>query len=142
MVGPVTNSIGNEAKINVDYLTLDEMDMFAEYYTSKHLGESFEIRTLAMFCVAIKKEVIETVGPLDERYEIGFFEDDDYSMAVRSAGYKLLCAEDVFVHHFGSATFNKLDNEKVRRVFEENKKKFEKKWGVKWEPHKYREGVK
>jgi len=142
MVGPVTNSIGNEAKINVPYKNLDEMHAFAEYYTSKHFGESFKINVLAMFCVAIKREIIDKVGLLDERYGVGMFEDDDYAMAVRKAGYKLLCAEDVFIHHFGSATFKGLLKDKTyRRLFDENRKKFEEKWNVKWVPHKYRDGV-
>ena len=141
MVGPVTNSIGNEAKINVDYSDLSEMDAFAEYYTAKHFGEEFEIGVLAMFCVAIKREVIDRVGLLDERYRVGMFEDDDYSLAVKRAGYKLVCAEDVFIHHFGGATFKKYMSGELKRIFDENRKKFEEKWNVKWKPHRYREGV-
>ena len=141
MVGPVTNSIGNEAKINVYYENLNEMDAFAEYYTSKHFGESFEIKVLAMFCVATKRKIIEKVGMIDERYEIGMFEDDDYAMALKSKGYRLLCAEDVFIHHFGGATFKKYMSNKYREIFEKNRERFENKWGIKWQPHKYREGV-
>ncbi len=141
MVGAVTNSIGNEAKINVGYDSIDEMDAFAEYYINKHYGETFEIKMLAMFCVAIKREVIDKIGLLDERYGIGMFEDDDYAIAVKNAGYKLLCAEDVFIHHFGNATFKKMKNGKYMKLFNENRKKLEEKWKVKWTPHIYREGV-
>ena len=35
-------------------------------------------------------------------------EDDDYSMRARAAGYRLVCAEDAFVHHFGETSFGKL----------------------------------
>ena len=141
MVGPVTNSIGNEAKINVEYDNLNEMDAFAEYYTNKHFGDEFEIDVLAMFCVAVKREVINRVGLLDERYKVGMFEDDDYAIAVKRAGYKIICAEDVFIHHFGGATFKKYMNSEYREIFDENRKRFEEKWNVKWKPHKYREGV-
>jgi MoxR-like ATPase len=43
--------------------------------------------------------VLDRVGPLDERYERGFFEDEDYALRVRQAGYRVAVARDVFVHH-------------------------------------------
>jgi len=43
------------------------------------------------------------------------------------------CAEDVFIHlFFGEASFNKLKKTgKYRKIFKENKKRLEEKWGVK-----------
>jgi O-antigen biosynthesis protein len=138
MVGPVTNWTGNEAKIEVDYTDPKDMDAFARKYTLEHLNETMELRTLAMFCVAIKREVINKVGLLDERYKVGMFEDDDYATSVRRGGYKNICAEDVFIHHFGSVSFKKLDDEKYQKIFAENKKRFEDKWQEEWVPHKAR----
>ena len=54
------------------------------------------------------RDVYERVGPLDERFEVGMFEDDDYSARVRQAGYRVVCAEDAFVHHFGEGSLGKL----------------------------------
>lgn len=51
-----------------------------------------------------------------------------------------MCVEDVFIHHFGEVSFNKMkESGKYMGLFEKNKKRFEEKWGIKWEPHKYRE---
>lgn len=141
LAGPVTNSIGNEARINVDYRGLEGMDAFAERYTRMHAGQTSEIAVLAMYCVGIRKEVLDRIGLLDERFSVGMFEDDDYSLRVHRAGYRVLCAEDIFVHHWGGASFKKLDQKEYLRIFNENRAKFEDKWGIEWKPHKYRAGV-
>jgi hypothetical protein len=76
------------------------------------------------------------VGPLDERFETGLLEDDDYSRRVREAGYRLLCADDAFVHHFGETSFGKLvASGEYARVLEANRARFEDKWHVPWQPY-------
>jgi len=139
MVGPVTNEIGNEAKIKIAYSSLEEMRGWAKEYTHAHKGKYFEIKMLALFCIALKKSLFDEVGLLDEGFEIGMFEDDDFSLRVKNAGYKTICAEDVFVHHFGKASFKKLREQDYLSLFNKNKELFEKKWNTTWEPHKYRE---
>jgi GT2 family glycosyltransferase len=138
MVGPVTNSSGNESRINVDYRVIDEIDAFAENYTRAHDGKSFDIRMLALFCVAVRRSTIEAVGNLDERFGIGTFEDDDYSMRIRALSLRIVCAEDVYIHHWGGASFSRLNRDDYQRIFTENRQKFEEKWGIAWEPHRYR----
>jgi GT2 family glycosyltransferase/glycosyltransferase involved in cell wall biosynthesis len=138
MVGPITNFAGNEAKIDVLYSSQTAMEEFADRYVFDHEGQSFEIKMLAMFCVAMRRKLIEEVGLLDERFGIGMFEDDDYAYRVKLQGYKLLCVEDVFIHHFGMSTMKKLDEQAYWTLFTNNREKFERKWGIRWEPHKYR----
>ena len=139
MVGPVTNSIGNEAKIPVSYDHIKEMHNFAFQYTQRHMGLNYApgINVLAMFCVMIRADIIEQVGLLSEEYGIGMFEDDDYANKVKAAGYKLVLAEDVFVHHYLSISFNQIESKERMELFEKNKKIYENKWG-KYVTHKYR----
>jgi GT2 family glycosyltransferase/glycosyltransferase involved in cell wall biosynthesis len=134
----VTNFSGNESRIAVPYTTLDEMEGFADAYMSAHDGERFDIRVAAMYCVGMRREVFDRIGPLDEEFGIGMFEDDDYSHRARLAGFRVVCAEDVFVHHFGQASFSKLDSAAYETLWKRNQAHFEKKWSVRWEPHQTR----
>ena len=141
MVGPVTNSAGNEARIDVDYTSLTDIDSFARSYHIKHAGELFDIRVLALYCAAMRREVVDEVGELDERFGTGMFEDDDYAMRLHQLGYRVVCAEDVFVHHFGRSSFSKMQEEQYLALFDDNLALFEAKWGASWQRHKYREGL-
>ena len=138
LVGPVTNNIGNEAKIAIEYADMDEMQRAALAYTSRHARQALEARVVAFFCAALSRTVQEAVGGLDERFGLGFFEDDDYCRRVEQAGFRIAIAEDVFVHHHLSASFDKVDVEQRQALFEKNKRLYEEKWGP-WIPHKYRD---
>ena len=95
MIGPVTNMCGNEAIIYVSYNlnTLEGFDDYVRFFFKSHpVPDSFEIDMLSMFCVALRKEVIEEIGLLDERFKVGLFEDTDYSQRLKVKNYKLICA--------------------------------------------------
>jgi GT2 family glycosyltransferase len=129
LVGPVTNAIANEARIDVGYRTLDEMPAWAASWVRDHDGETFDIPMLAFFCVAMRRETWEAVGSLDERFGLGLFEDGDYNRRVRAAGRTIRCARDAFVHHWQNASFRRLGRDAYFALYEENRRKFEAKWG-------------
>jgi GT2 family glycosyltransferase len=137
LLGPVTNNIGNEAKIEIEYATMEEMAKKAQDHTLAHPGRSIRLGTAAFFCVMMRRAVLEEVGELCEEYSRGFFEDDDYCRRVERAGWSIECADDVFVHHHLSASFDALGATAKRELFERNKAIYESKWGT-WEPHAYR----
>ncbi|MFQ2035811.1 glycosyltransferase [Aeromonas veronii] len=140
IVGPVTNNIGNEAKINISYDNWLQLNNSAINYIIENRKKLYQVECLAFFCVAIPRGVYELVGPISEDYGLGFFEDDDYCKAVDKAGFKKAVVEDSFVHHHLSASFNKLKSSKKQELMNTNKAIFEMKWGT-WKPHKYRKGV-
>jgi GT2 family glycosyltransferase len=139
LVGPVTNRSGNEAQIEAPYRTCGEFLDFAANQSGRNHGQQSNLRVATMFCAAMRREVFQEIGPLDERFEIGLFEDDDYSMRVRAAGYRVVCAEDVFVHHFGQASIGKLASAgSYGELFHANRRRWEEKWHRKWEPYRMR----
>ncbi len=133
IVGPVTNSCGNEAQLGTPYHDLDGMRVFAADYTGAHPGERAEPGMLALFCAAMTKDLWNTVGGLDEGYGLGLFEDDDLAMAVRATGRKLVLLHDVFVHHYGGAAFSRLPPRQYLRLFWQNRRYFERKWNTTWQ---------
>ena len=129
LVGPVSNAVGNEAKIDVGYSDVRDMPRWAATYTRTHDGETFPIRMLGMFCVVMRRKTFERVGPLDERFVVGMFEDDDYARRVRDLGYEIVCARDAFVHHWQKASFRLLGDAEYARLFDENRQRYREKWG-------------
>ena len=138
IIGPITNNIGNEAKVSTRYNLIEDMHVESAELTYGRMGESFEINTLAFFCVMFPRTTYARIGGLCEEYGLGFFEDDDYCRRVQQLGLRAFCAEDVFVHHHLSASFNQLGAQKKRVLFEKNKALYESKWGP-WVPHVYRD---
>jgi len=139
LVGPVSNRAGNEAEIEAPYRTYGEFLRFVHDHTHAHRGRRFDIPVATMFCLAMRRDVYEKLGPLDEQFETGLFEDDDYSMRARAAGYRVVCAEDVYVHHFGQASIGKLAAvEQYGPLFAANRRRWEAKWGVTWRAHQHR----
>jgi GT2 family glycosyltransferase len=128
-VGSSTNEIANAARVRADYLDPEELEPWAREFTRANAGRADPIDMLAFFCVAIPRSVFEAVGPLDERFQIGMFEDDDWCRRLRNAGKRLAVARDSFVHHWGRGTFRRLRDEEYLRIYRENRERYERKWG-------------
>lgn len=138
VVGPLTNNIGNEAKLSVEYADMKQMKKIAREVTLGYRGVYSSIDVVAYFAVMFRRADLDIFGLLAEEYKRGMFEDDDHCNAIKSKGYICALAEDAFIHHHLSATFSTLDVGEKQALFERNKKIYEKKWG-KWLRHKYRE---
>ena len=102
---------------------------FARRWREEHRGQWFTVPKLSGFCLLMKRAVYEAIGGLDERFGLGFFDDDDLAERARRAGFELAVAHDLFVHHFGSRTFagNGID---AGKLLDENARRFAAKWGL------------
>ena len=60
---------------------------------------------VAFYCVLIKKELIDKIGLLDDRFAPGFGEDNDYCRRTIEAGYSIVVCVDTFVFHYAMATW-------------------------------------
>ncbi len=105
LVGPCSNCVSGAQQVEFSYDDLAAMDGFAWKWGKANDGVLVDTDRLVGFCLLIRREVIDTIGMLDERFGIGCFEDDDYCLRAIRAGYRAAIARDAFIHHFGSRTF-------------------------------------
>lgn len=131
IVGPISNSVsGVQIDTNANYKSIDEMHRYAKKVSKESKGQVFEFPRVAFLCTLIKRDVIEKIGGLDERFSPGNFEDDDFCLRAQIAGYKTVIAKDVFIHHYGSKSFKADGEKKYFNRLEINRKLFVDKWGA------------
>ncbi len=108
---------------------MEEMQAVAVRWRNEHRGQWFTAGKLSGFCLLMKRAVYGAIGGLDERFGLGFFDDDDLAIRARKAGFELAVAHDLFIHHFGSRTLaeNGID---AGKLLQENGRKFAEKWGT------------
>jgi GT2 family glycosyltransferase len=128
ILGPSTNTEPHQSVAGAQYNSIAEFFAYNETLAARAGGTWDIITKVCGFCFYLPRHTIEKVGLLDEAFGIGYFEDDDYCMRARDAGLKLVCAKDVYVHHFGNMSFegNSLNRLKI---LEKGMSRFIFKWG-------------
>lgn len=98
MVVPGSSNVSNLQEIPLSFSSYEEMQKEAAAYNqSDYRKWEQRLRVVPIACV-IKRVVIDLIGI----YDVGFFHDfpeDDFSLRVRRAGFKLMVCTDTFIHH-------------------------------------------
>jgi|GEM_PF-1641380 len=131
IVGPISNIVsGVQIDKNAKYQSIEEMHKYAEKVSKENKGQVQQFPRVAFLCTLIKREVINKIGGLDERFSPGNFEDDDFCLRAQLAGYKTVIAKDVFIHHYGSKSFKANGEAAYAERMKINQQKFVAKWGA------------
>jgi GT2 family glycosyltransferase/tetratricopeptide (TPR) repeat protein len=128
LVGPVTNYAAPPQQVPVPYTDAPGLNAFAAARRRQFAGKAAAVPRLSGFCLLARRELLERLGGFDERFGLGFFEDDDLGWRAQDAGFRLLLALEVFVHHFGSRTFAGLGLDTEQQL-QANFEVFRAKWG-------------
>ncbi len=114
-VNPVRNIKGSvlESKIS------NGVNDYAKMLSSSNKGKYMEMNQCQGFCMLVKREVIEKIGYLDERFDTVGFDDTDYSMRAHIAGYRSVSVHSSYVYHREHASFGKMgDRKKIQGILE------------------------
>jgi GT2 family glycosyltransferase len=65
----------------------------------RRLALSRPATLLSSFCILVRRAVIDAIGGFDERFTPWGFEDDDFTLRARLAGFRSRVAFDTFVRH-------------------------------------------
>ena len=79
------------------------------------------------FCYALRKEVTDKIGKLDEIFGMGYCEEDDLDMRALLHGYRTVLIDNLIVYHKSHASFS---SEKREEILERNVIKFKRRWDV------------
>lgn len=73
---------------------------------AKRATDKFQF--LPFWCCLIRREVFDTVGLLDERFGLGFFDDVDLYYRAKKAGFKGGIVENIGIRHLYHSTFKSI----------------------------------
>ena len=133
IVGPMSNQVsGAQCIPGLEFANMEEIDAYADRLALERAGQWQSTERLVGFCMLIREEAVRTVGRFDESFGIGNFEDDDYCLRSRRAGYRLCMAEDSFVFHYGGRTFAGMGilGDAWNHLMDRNQQRFFEKWAA------------
>jgi O-antigen biosynthesis protein len=68
-------------------------------------GRVIDIPSGTGFCLYVTRACLTATGALSEAFHFGYFEDIDFGLRARAAGFRAVCAPSVYVGHAGSRSF-------------------------------------
>lgn len=134
LVGPLLSHASGSQHLGFFSFDQDEIHLKANEIM-KHNRGVYDTNRLIGACMVLKREVIDLVGGNDFWYGPGNYDDDDWCLRIRIAGYRILIVRSSFVYHIGSVTFRE---ETPECDFENQKQKFLRKWQIKCCEERYK----
>jgi GT2 family glycosyltransferase/glycosyltransferase involved in cell wall biosynthesis len=150
LTSAVTNKADSEQCVPVDYTldladcldadreelragVYDRVQAFADTWYAAWRGHLVEAEP-TFFCALLPVDVFQRIGLLDERFFPGGYEDDDFCLRMKQAGERTHLSRDVFIHHWGSASFGQLPHEYFSTHAKRNREYLEAKHAMRWRP--------
>jgi len=120
IVNPQSNTFGSVPRENS---SIYDHAVFLQKNSEKYVEMGHAIG----FACLVKREVIDRIGYFDEIYAGVCYEDSDFSLRAKDAGFVSVIAEGAYVFHLEQASRKNLLGKK--QIYAANKKTFEDRWG-------------
>jgi GT2 family glycosyltransferase/tetratricopeptide (TPR) repeat protein len=124
--GPYTSYSGGEQMLPPTYTDLANMPAFARDFAYRG-AEDRDVPMLTGFCLAVRRTALEDVGPFDERFGRGMYEDNDLCYRLLRAGWRLRLAARAWVHHEGTRSMPRA-GEPAESLLDRNRRVYLDKW--------------
>ncbi len=107
IVSPVTNRCGHDLQCDpaAELLKPEDAGRYAESIRGR-VEVMSEPQRLVFFCVMVRRTLWDQLAGLDEAFLTGNFEDDDFCLRTRLAGFRMAVVQSAFVFHTQSRTFD------------------------------------
>jgi GT2 family glycosyltransferase len=128
IVGPLSNSASYQSvpkDVNGNGGTVNELDrLSSRKLTIEQMGYLVEkqskkiypiVNQVNGFCFMINRSVIEKIGYQDEENFPCYGGEDDYCIRAGSAGFKLKIADDCYIYHYKSKSYNTEEKNEKRK---------------------------
>ena len=124
IVGPVSNYVGGSQMIKVNLPPLPSFDFSIVNEVARKVRDKFDkVYTregfISGFCMLIKKECWEEIGPYPEN--LLTWDDNYLSLLAQFKGWELYVDRGTFIYHFGSQT---MGSDKAAKIIRQNREIF------------------
>lgn len=96
---------------------LDEVTAIDRATGALHGLGAIDIPNGIGFCLYLRAALIDAIGGFSGAFERGYFEDVEYCLRARAAGFRNVCAVGSYVGHAGSRSFGAAKQALVRRNY-------------------------
>lgn len=110
ITSPATNYAAGIQRVVLDHYENQDELFFVASRLSESMCEPREVNYIIGFCMAFKKELFNQLGGFDDSMWPSSGEEIDFCMKAREAGHKIAVVTRCYVHHYGSQTFEQMQD--------------------------------
>jgi acetyltransferase-like isoleucine patch superfamily enzyme len=133
IIGPCTNYCAGIQRVQLPvYNSLDQLNTEAGYFYEENKETFTNVNWVIGFCMMFKKSLYDELGEFDESLWPCSGEEIDFCFRAKEKGYSIAIANDTYVHHEGSKTFEIMGyvDEKYTELCNRNDTHLANKWGA------------